>query len=85
MWTVNELIMLSDFHLVPDGNIGAFHIVIRITNNTVAHVRHPTLAHIHNERDSSPIGALLEWRSSALMTLAARQLKTRALSQRSRR
>jgi hypothetical protein len=50
-----------------------------LRTNTVDHIRRPTVAHVYKQRDSSPIGALLEWRSSVPVTLAARRLKTRAL------
>lgn len=52
----------------------------RLRTNTAAHMRRPTLAHVHQQRDSSPVGALLEWRSSGPVILATRHLKTRLLT-----
>jgi len=52
----------------------------RLKTNTVSRVVRPTFAHVYQQRDSWPIGALIEWNSAGPETLAARHLKTHALT-----
>ena len=52
----------------------------QLKTNTVDRVARPTFAHVYQEQDGNTVGALVEWSSTGPDTLAARHLKTHALT-----